>query len=64
MVTLGFCYGNLMSNEDGVLKADGRKQVYCMYFKSMDEIDDQQIRPLLYEAELIDQGFSKRKKKS
>jgi hypothetical protein len=30
----------------------------------MDEIDDQQIRPLLYEAELIDQGFSKRKKKS
>jgi hypothetical protein len=28
MVTLGFCYGNLMSNEDGVLKADGRKQVY------------------------------------
>jgi hypothetical protein len=35
LVTLGFCYGNLMSNEDNVLKAEGRKQVYCMYFKSI-----------------------------
>jgi hypothetical protein len=62
LVTLGFCYGNLMSNEDNVLKAEGRKQVYCMYFKSIDEIDDRQIRTLLYEAELIDESFSKRKK--
>jgi hypothetical protein len=63
MVTLGFCYGNLMSNEEGVLKSEGRKQVYCVYFKSMEEIDDQQIRALLYEAELIDESFSKKKKK-
>ena len=60
MVTLGFCYGNLMGNEDDVLKSEGRKQVYCMYFKSMDEIDDQQIRALLYEAELLDNGFVKK----
>lgn len=61
MVTLGFCYGNLMSNEDGALKADGRKQVYCIYFKSLNEIKDEQIRALLFEAELIDESFKKRK---
>lgn len=59
MVTLGFCYGNLMSNEDGALKADGRKQVYCMYFKSLSEINDEQVRALLFEAELIDESFKK-----
>lgn len=60
-VTLGFCQGNLMSNEDGVLLAEGRKQVYCMYFKSLNEINDKQIRALLFEAEFVDEGFKKRK---
>ena len=60
-VTLGFCRGNLMSNEEGILLAEGRKQVYCMYFKSVNEINDGQIRALLYEAELVDESFKKRK---
>jgi hypothetical protein len=64
MVTLGFCYGNLMSNEDGALHADGRKQVYCMYFKSMAEIKEDKIRALLFEAELVDESFKKKSKKS
>lgn len=63
-VTLGFCQGNLMSNEDGVLLKEGRKQVYCMYFKSLKEIDDQLIRSLLFEAEMIDNSFSSKKKTS
>lgn len=62
-VTLGFCQGNLMANEDGILLAEGRKQMYCMYFKSPKEIDDVQIRALLFEAELIDKSFSKARKK-
>lgn len=62
MVTLGFCYGNRMSNANGLLHADGRKQVYCMYFKSLQEIDDDQIRALLFEAELIDEEFKKKGK--
>lgn len=61
-VTLGFCQGNRMSNEDGVLLAEGRKQVYCMYFKNVTEIDDQQIRALLFETELVDEGFKKKRK--
>ena len=62
-VTLGFNQGNLMSNEDGVLLAEGRKQVYVMYFKDPDDIDEAQVRALLFEAAMIDEQFVKRKKK-
>jgi len=61
-VTLGFCQGNRMSNQDGLLLKEGRKQVYCMYFKSLKEIDDNLIRSLLYEAEMIDDTFARKKK--
>jgi hypothetical protein len=61
-VTLGFCQGNRMSNEEDLLLAEGRKQVYCMYFKNLNEIDDQQIRALLFEAELVDESFKKKRK--
>lgn len=61
-VSLGFCQGNWMRNDEGVLLAEGRKQVYCMYFKTLKEIHDEQIRALLYEAELVDEGFKKKKK--
>ena len=60
-VTLGFCQGNRMSNEDGVLKSEGRKQVYVMYFHTLTDINDEQVRALLYAAEMIDQTFGKRK---
>lgn len=61
LVTLGFCQGNLMSNENGILKSEGRKQVYCMYINSVKEIDEAQIRAMLYEAELIDESFGRKK---
>jgi hypothetical protein len=61
-VTLGFNQGNLMANEDGVLLAEGRKQVYVMYFKKLDDIVDNQIRALLYEAAMVDEQFAKKKK--
>lgn len=61
-VVLGFCQGNKMSNEDGVLLAEGRKQVYCMYFKTLTEIDEHQIKALLFEADLIDESFARKKK--
>jgi len=61
-VSLGFCQGHLMLNDDGALLAEGRKQMYCMYFKSLKEINEAQIRALLFEADLIDQSFSKKKR--
>jgi hypothetical protein len=61
-VALGFSQGNLMANEDGVLLAEGRKQVYMMYFKKLGDIDENQIRALLFEAAMIDEQFAKKKK--
>jgi hypothetical protein len=61
--SLGFNQGNLMSNEDGVLLAEGRKQVYVMYFHSLKDINEDQIRALLFEAGMIDDGFGEKKKK-
>jgi len=62
-VSLGFCQGYLMSNEDGVLLAEGRKQVYVMYIKTMKDLDEVQVRSLLFEAAMIDEEFAKKKKK-
>lgn len=60
--SLGFNQGNRMSNEDGVLLAEGRKQVYVMYFHSLKDIKDDQVRALLFEAGMIDEEFGKEKK--
>lgn len=61
-VALGFNQGNLMSNQDGALLAEGRKQVYCMYFHSLRDIDETQVRALLFEAGMIDDSFKKKRK--
>ena len=63
-VSLGFNQGNLMSNEDGLLLAEGRKQVYMMYFKKLVDINENQIRALLFEAASIDEQFARTKKKA
>ena len=60
-VGLGFYYGNYMANEDGALM--GQKQVYYQYFESIDEINDEQVRALLFEAGMIDDAFGLKKKK-
>ncbi len=52
-----------MSNEDSVLLAEGRKQVYVMYFKEVDDIDEARVRALLFEAAMIDEQFVKKKKR-
>lgn len=63
-LALGFCQGYLMSNDEGHLKAEGRKQVYCMYFHKPADIDEAIIRALLYEAGMIDESFRKKKAKA
>jgi hypothetical protein len=63
-VSLGFQYGNLMSNEDGALLAEGRKQVYVLYIKTMKDLDENQVKALLFEAAMIDEESWKKKKNS
>jgi hypothetical protein len=62
-VSLGFCQGNLMANQDGALQSEGRKQVYVMYFHSLHDINEEQVRALLFEAGMIDDGFGEQKKR-
>ena len=52
-----------MANEDGALLAEGRKQVYVMYFQTINDINEEQVRALLFEAALIDETFKKKKKR-
>jgi hypothetical protein len=63
-VTLGFNYGHLMSNDQGVLLAEGRKQVYVMYLRDVKEIDDALVRSQLFEAGELDDTFTAKKKRS
>lgn len=58
--SLGFNQGYLMSNEDGTLVAEGRKQVYVMYFKSLKDLDENKVRARLFEAAMIDDQFVKK----
>jgi uncharacterized protein YdhG (YjbR/CyaY superfamily) len=62
-VTLGFCYGNLLSNDQGLLLKENRKQVYIIKFSSADEIDERLITEIIQEAILVDDTFKKKKKK-
>ena len=64
VVSLGFCQGNKMLNDEGWLLAEGRKQVYVMYFSKLSEIDDNIVKALLFEAGMIDDTFAQSKRKS
>lgn len=61
--SLGFSQGNLMSNEKELLLSEGRKQVYVMYFQKLSDINDDDVRALLFEAGMIDDHFGEQKKK-
>lgn len=60
-VTLGFCQGNRMS-KSGVLNAGGRKQVRVIYYDNLRDIDEDQVRALLFEAGMIDDVFDTERK--
>lgn len=62
-VTLGFCYGNLLSDDQGLLVKDGRKQVYTIPFTSPRSIDERKLSEMLNEAVFVDEQFFGKKKR-
>jgi len=62
-VTFGFCQGNKMANDKGLLLSEGRKQIYVMYFKNLNDINEDIVRALLFEAAMIDEEFGRTKKR-
>jgi len=64
LVSFGFCYGHMLSNDQGILLHEGRSQVYIVRYSSLAEIDDRTLIEILQEAVLVDDlTFSKTKKK-
>ncbi|TND08293.1 MAG: hypothetical protein FD123_2435 [Bacteroidetes bacterium] len=59
-VLLGFCYGNLLSNEQGLLEIDGRKQVYMITIRELSDIKPELFCEIIHEAILVDEGFRKK----
>jgi hypothetical protein len=62
-VTLGFCQGNRMANDDGLLLSEGRKQIFVMYIKNLSEIREDVVRALLFEAAMVDEEFGRTKRR-
>jgi hypothetical protein len=60
-VALGFCKGYLLSNEQGILEKENRKEVYMITFHSLKDIKENLIREILLEAMLVDQETAKKK---
>lgn len=58
-VTMGFSYGNLLSNEQQILNRENRKQVFTIPFSSVSEIDERILLELVNEAIIIDDNFLK-----
>lgn len=66
--TVDFCFvrGNELSNEQGILEANDRKQVRSLTFESVEEIPVEVLEEIIQEAILLDDTVkyaSKRKKK-
>lgn len=56
---LAFTYGKLLSNEGGILKDNGRKQVAGILFNSEDEIPFEELDKILLDAIALDQANAK-----
>ena len=63
LVSLGFCYGNLLSNVQGLLLAEGRKQVYIIRLRTLKHFTsiENQVAEILNEAVLLDEFSAKKK---
>jgi hypothetical protein len=62
LVSLGFNYGNKLSNAQGLLLSEGRKQVYIIRIKSIQELDkiEKQITEIILEAVMLDESMKKK----
>jgi hypothetical protein len=61
-VSFGFCYGNLLSNEQGILLSEGRKQVYIVRYSFVREVEERLLLEIIQEALLVDEAFAGKKK--
>lgn len=58
-VAIGFCKGNLLSDEINYLEKGNRKEVYMKIFSTAKEIDPDMLKFYLFEAREIDDYLNK-----
>lgn len=58
-VAIGFCKGNLLSDEINYLEKGNRKEVYTKTFSAAKEIDPDVLKSYLFEAREIDDHLNK-----
>lgn len=56
-VTLGFCYGNLLSDHHADLVRDSRKQVFTIGISKASDMDDRHLAEIIQEAVMVDEQF-------
>ena len=61
-VSFGFCYGNLLSNDQGLLLLENRKQESINKIYRPKDIQEQKFREIILEAIIMDDEFAKQKK--
>lgn len=61
IVVLGFCKGQILSDDIGYLNKDGRKEIATRRFTSVKDIDADLLKQYLYEALFIDEQTAKAK---
>lgn len=55
-VTLGFCYGNLLSHHADLMR-DSRKQVFTIGISKASDMDDHHVGEIIKEAIMADEQF-------
>jgi uncharacterized protein YdhG (YjbR/CyaY superfamily) len=60
-VAMGFCYGNLLSNDQGLLRQENRKQVYTISINTLVDINERLLREIVNEALIADAHFFSKK---
>ena len=62
-VFIGFCRGNLLSNEQGIIEMGNRKRFGLIRFYSVREIKEEPLLEILHEAIMVDEEVAKEKAK-
>jgi len=63
-VTLAMCYGNRLSNDQGLLHQDKNSKTFTITFSSLSGINERSVQEVIREAVLVDEEFGNYKKKS
>ena len=61
---LGFCNGNLLSNDQKILIVENIKQIYVIKISSLKEINESVFKEIIQEVILVDDQFKSKKIKT